>query len=161
MKFIAKEYLQRFDFLSAAWENPHMQKPVAALAIAEKELLAQIADADAITRFSMRRAPDPFDADELCEREIIKITENKNTAEIILENGVLTLVNPEFIELEAAEKTPERTVLKALELHTLADRFQLHLLLRDEPREDLYGGYRYFTANCTLLHFDKKDKNAA
>lgn len=163
MKFISKEYLQRFDFLASAWQNPHVAKPVSALVLAEKELLNQTAAADAITKFSMRRLKKPFDYDELCEREILKITEKTGETEIVFENGVLTLVNPEFIEREAPAVSSDttRTVLKAFELHTLADRFQLHLLLRDEPSDELYGGYRYYTANCDFLRFEEKDKNAA
>ncbi len=163
MKFISKEYLQRFDFLASVWENPHIVKPVSALDLAEKEILNRAADAEAITEFSMRRLKKSFDPDELCEREILKITEKTGETEIVLENGVLTLVNPEFIEREAADASSDaaRTVLKAFELHTLADRFQLHLLLRDEPINELYGGYRYYTANCDLLRFEEKDKSAA
>ena len=163
MKFISKEYLQRFDFLASVWKNPHIVKPVSALDLAEKEILNRAADAEAITEFSMRRLKKSFDPDELCEREILKITEKTGETEIVLENGVLTLVNPEFIECEAADASSAaaRTVLKAFELHTLADRFQLHLLLRDEPINELYGGYRYYTANCDFLRFEEKDKNAA
>ena len=131
MKFIAKEYLQRFDSLSVAWKNPHVQKPVSALALAEKELSEQTANADAVTEFSMRRLSEPFDADGLCEQEVLGIEEADGTLKINLANGVLTLANPEWIEREVPAKKPERTVLKALELHTIADKFQLHLLLRD------------------------------
>ena len=61
-----------------------------------------------------------------------------------------------------------RTILKAFELHILADRFQVHLLLGDEPEEHeitalqkgaddvMFPRYRYLTANCASLRFVKK-----
>ena len=61
-----------------------------------------------------------------------------------------------------------RTILKAFELHILADRFQVHLLLGDEIEENektalqkgaddvMFPRYRYLTANCASLRFVKK-----
>ena len=97
MKFITKEHFQRFDYLASIWQNPRLQKPVSALALAEKELLKQTADADAVTEFSMKRLAEPFEADELCERRLIEFCKTDGAITFHLENGALTLVNPEFV----------------------------------------------------------------
>lgn len=168
MKFITMEHLRRFDSLAATWHDSYADKPRSALALAEKELLDQIFAASAMTGFAMRRLPEKFDEDEIFERRLLNVAEKNGSVYFFLENGELILDEPEFLEREECDSPAARTILKAFELHILADRFQVHLLLGDEIEENektalqkgaddvMFPRYRYLTANCASLRFVKK-----